>query len=61
MLITETEYDTAAKKHFLKTPYNLYKIKDSDAISYRSPYSNQFFPPVAQSENMYSSPLVRSI
>lgn len=39
--------DTDEKKPFLKTPYNMFKEKDTGIIAYRSPYSNKYYPKIA--------------
>ena len=52
--------DTDAKRPFLKTPYNSFKEKDTNIITYRSPYSNKYYPAI-KSEGNVPSPLVRNI
>lgn len=43
---------------FLKTCHNMCRDK-SGVVSYRSPYSNKYYPPIQ--DGVFPSPLVRAI
>lgn len=49
------------KKPFLKTSYNSFKDVKNGTFSYRSPYTNKYFPSLANNDGVLPSPLLRSI